>query len=186
MTGPRGFTVFFTGLPGSGKTTLANALLSRLLERGKRPVTLLDGDEVRKILSSELGFTREHRDLNIRRIGFIAAEITRHGGATICSPIAPYEAARREVRERIEAVGGFVLVYVSTPLEVCERRDPKGHYAKARAGILPSFTGVSDPYEVPPRAELVIDTTSVRPEEAAERILRRLESDGFLRPTAAP
>jgi sulfate adenylyltransferase len=176
-----GFTVFFTGLSGSGKSTIANVLLARLLERGDRYVTLLDGDLVRKHLSSELGFSREHRDLNIRRIGFVASEITKHGGVAICSPIAPYEQVRREVREMIEAVGGFVLVHVATPIEVCERRDRKGLYAKARAGLIQSFTGISDPYEPPPRAEVVLDTTSLKPEESADRILAHLESKGYLK-----
>jgi sulfate adenylyltransferase len=176
----QGFTVFFTGLSGSGKSTIANVLLAKFLERAERYVTLLDGDLVRKHLSSELTFSKEHRDLNIRRIGYVASEITKHGGVAICSPIAPYESIRREVRGMIEAVGGFVLVHVATPLEVCERRDRKGLYAKARAGALKAFTGISDPYEPPPRAEVTIDTTLVRPEEAADRILEHLEAQGYL------
>lgn len=176
----RGFTVFFTGLSGAGKSTLAQILRVRLLERGGRSVTLLDGDHVRKHLSSELGFSREHRDLNIRRIGFVASEITRHGGAAICSPIAPYEAVRREVREMVEPAGGFVLIHVSTPLEICEARDRKGLYAKARAGLVKAFTGISDPYEPPPRPEVVIDTSSLAPDPAVELILAHLESRGYL------
>src|SRR5207253_4722945 len=131
----QGLTVFFTGLSGSGKSTIANVLLARLLEMGGRPVTLLDGDIVRRHLSSELGFSKEHRDINIRRVGFVASEITKNGGIALCAPIAPYDATRREVREMVESGGGFVLVHVSTPLEVCEARDRKGLYAKARAGL---------------------------------------------------
>jgi len=176
----QGFTVFFTGLSGAGKSTVANALLVKLLEMGGRPVTLLDGDIVRKNLSSELGFSKEHRDLNIRRIGFVASEITKNGGIAICAPIAPYDAVRREVRDMIEAVGGFVLVHVNTPLEVCEQRDRKGLYAKARAGIIKEFTGISDPYEVPEDAELAIDTTDMSPGEAAQAILLHLEREGYV------
>jgi len=174
-----GFTVFFTGLSGAGKSTVAKALLSRFLELGGRPVTLLDGDIVRKNLSSELGFSKEHRDINIRRIGFVASEITKNGGIAICAPIAPYDAVRREVRGMIAPVGGFVLVHVSTPLEVCEQRDRKGLYAKARAGIIREFTGISDPYEVPTDAELVLDTTDMSPDEAGRRIFLHLEKAGY-------
>jgi sulfate adenylyltransferase len=174
-----GFTVFFTGYSGAGKSTIAELLVSRLRELG-RTVTLLDGDQVRRHLSSELGFSREHRDLNIRRIGFVASEVTRHGGAAVCSPIAPYDAIRREVRSMIAPLGGFLLVHVATPLETCERRDPKGLYRKARQGAIPAFTGVSDPYEPPSDAEVVVDTTTVPAAEAAERILRALRDRGFL------
>lgn len=177
----QGFTVLFTGLSGAGKSTIAKALLVKLLETGDRSVTLLDGDVVRKNLSSELGFSKEHRDLNVLRIGFVAAEITKNGGVAICAPIAPYRTIRRRVRDRIEAVGGFIEIHVSTPLEVCERRDRKGHYAKARAGAIKGFTGIDDPYEVPERAELVIDTQSLSPQLAAQRILVKLESMGFIR-----
>jgi sulfate adenylyltransferase len=176
----QGFTVFFTGLSGSGKSTIANALLIKFLETGGRPVTLLDGDLVRKHLSSELGFSKEHRDINIRRIGYVASEITKNGGIAICAPIAPYEATRKAVREAIEAVGGFVLVHVATPVEVCEQRDRKGLYAKARAGILKEFTGISDPYEVPTNAEVVINTDELSPEEAAQEIILHLEQQGFI------
>lgn len=176
----QGVTVFFTGLSGSGKSTIASALLVKLLEIGGRPVTLLDGDLVRKHLSSELGFSKEHRDLNIRRIGFVAAEITKNGGLAVCAPIAPYDATRREVRRMVEAGGGFVLVHVATPLEVCEARDRKGLYAKARAGVLKEFTGISDPYEEPTDADVVIDTTSITPEEAAQDVLLHLEREGYL------
>jgi sulfate adenylyltransferase len=175
----QGFTVFLTGLSAAGKSTIAKVLLSRFLEIGDRPVTLLDGDIVRNHLSSELGFSKEHRDINICRIGFVASEITKNGGIAICAPIAPYDEVRREVREMIEAVGGFVLVHVSTPLEVCEQRDRKGMYAKARAGILEGFTGISDPYEEPSDAELVIDTTGLSPDEAGQRIILHLENAGY-------
>jgi sulfate adenylyltransferase len=176
----QGVTIFFTGLSGSGKSTVANALVAKLRELGGRSLTLLDGDIVRKNLSSELGFTREHRDLNILRIGFVAAEITRHGGIAICAPIAPYVATRRKVRQAVEAVGGFFEVFVSTPIEECEKRDRKGLYVKARAGILKEFTGVSDPYEVPEHAEIVIDTREYSPMEAAQVILTRLENEGYI------
>ncbi|HEY8520818.1 MAG TPA: bifunctional sulfate adenylyltransferase/adenylylsulfate kinase [Gammaproteobacteria bacterium] len=177
----QGFTVFFTGLSGSGKSTIANALMVKLMEMGGRPVTLLDGDIVRKHLSSELGFSKEHRDLNILRIGFVASEITKNGGIAICAPIAPYAATRQQVREMIEPLGGFVEVHVSTPLEVCESRDRKGLYAKARAGIIKSFTGISDPYEPPENPELRIDTTELTPDLAAHRIIVKLEALGFIR-----
>ena len=177
----QGFSVFFTGLSGSGKSTIAQALIARLREIGGRAITLLDGDIVRKNLSSELGFSREHRDINIRRIGFVAAEITKHGGVAICAPIAPYTATRRQVRQMVEAEGGFFEVHVATPIEECERRDRKGLYAKARAGILKEFTGVSDPYELPTHAELVIDTCHYSPLEAAQLIVTRLENEGYVR-----
>ncbi|HJQ95615.1 MAG TPA: adenylyl-sulfate kinase, partial [Acidimicrobiia bacterium] len=167
-------------LSGSGKSTIANALLVKLLEMGGRPVTMLDGDLVRKNLSSELGFSKEHRDLNIRRIGYVASEITKAGGIAICAPIAPYDNTRRHVRALVESNGGFVLVHVATSLEVCESRDRKGLYAKARAGLIPEFTGVSDPYEEPADAEVTIDTTAYSPEEAANQILLYLERLGYI------
>ena len=176
----QGFTVFFTGLSGSGKSTIANALLVKFLEFGGRPVTLLDGDLVRKNLSSELGFSKAHRDINIRRIGYVASEITKNGGIAVCAPIAPYDGVRKDVRQMIEPVGGFVLVHVDTPLEECERRDRKGLYAKARAGIIKEFTGISDPYEMPADAELTIDTTALTPDEAAQRIVIYLEKAGYV------
>jgi len=176
----QGFTVLFTGLSGSGKSTIANALISKFLEMGGRPVTLLDGDLVRKNLSSELGFSKEHRDINIRRIGYVASEITKNGGIAICAPIAPYDNVRKEVRAMNEAVGGFILVHVATSVEECERRDRKGLYAKARAGIIPEFTGVSDPYEVPEDADVTIETESTTPEEAAQQILLHLEHEGYI------
>jgi len=177
----QGFTVFFTGLSGSGKSTIANALFAKLLELGGRRVTMLDGDLVRKHLSSELGFSREHRDINILRIGWVASEITRHGGIAICAPIAPYAATRRRVREMVEEGGAFIEIYVATPIEVCEARDRKGLYAKARAGIIKEFTGISDPYEVPENPEMLIDTRALTPDLAAHRILVKLESLGYIR-----
>ena len=177
-----GLTIFFTGLSGAGKSTIARALQARLLESDHRTVTVLDGDIVRKRLSSELGFSRAHRDLNIQRIGFVASEVTRHGGIAICAPIAPYDAARREVRAMVEPHGGFVLVHVATSLAVCEQRDRKGLYAKARAGLVQDLTGVSDPYEIPADAELTIDADVTEPGQAAELILRYLEDEGFLGP----
>lgn len=176
----QGVTIFFTGLSGSGKSTIANALITKFLEMGGRPVTLLDGDLVRKNLSSELGFSKEHRDINIRRIGYVASEITKNGGIAICAPIAPYEATRKAVRQLIEPLGGFILVFASTSIEVCEQRDRKGLYAKARAGIVKEFTGISDPYEAPADAEVVIDTAKLSPEEAAQTILLHLEREGFV------
>ena len=177
----QGFTVFFTGLSGSGKSTIANALMVKLMEMGGRPVSLLDGDIVRKNLSSELGFSKEHRDLNIRRIGYVASEITKNGGIAICAPIAPYTATRRVVRESINPLGGFVEIHVSTSVEVCEQRDRKGLYALARAGKIKEFTGISDPYEEPENAEMVIDTVEITPDLAAHRILVKLEAMGFIR-----
>ena len=176
----QGFTIFFTGLSGAGKSTLANVLLDMLLEYGGRPVTLLDGDIVRKNLSSELTFSREHRDLNIMRIGFVASEITKNKGIAICAPIAPYDQVRKEVRELIAPLGGFILVHVATPLSVCEERDRKGMYAKARAGLIKGFTGIDDPYEEPEDAELVVDTTNVTPDPCVQQILLYLEKEGYL------
>jgi sulfate adenylyltransferase len=176
----QGLTVFLTGLSGSGKSTIANVLRVKLLEIGGRGVSLLDGDLVRANLSSELGFSKEHRDLNIRRIGFVASEITRGGGVAICAPIAPYDVVRREVREMVQPCGGFVLVHVATPLAVCEARDRKGMYAKARAGIIKEFTGISDPYETPEDADVVIDTSTLTPEEATREVLLYLEREGFI------
>jgi len=176
----QGVTIFFTGLSGSGKSTIANVLLTKFLEMGGRPVTILDGDLVRKHLSSELGFSKEHRDINIRRIGYVASEITKNGGIAICAPIAPYDAVRKAVREMIEPLGGFVLVHVATPIETCEARDRKGLYAKARAGIVKEFTGISDPYEAPQKAEVVINTAELSPEESAQEIILHLEQQGFI------
>ena len=178
----RGFTVFFTGLSGAGKSTIANALMVKLLELGGRRVTLLDGDIVRRNLSSELGFSKAHRDLNIQRIGFVASEIAKHGGIALCAPIAPYAAMRRAVREMVEAGGGgFIEVYVATPLAVCEARDRKGLYVRARAGEIKEFTGVSDPYEAPEDPEIEIDTQDMVPEEAAQSLMLKLEHLGYIR-----
>jgi len=176
----QGVTIFFTGLSGSGKSTIANVLLTKFLEMGGRPVTILDGDLVRKHLSSELGFSKEHRDINIRRIGYVASEITKNGGIAICAPIAPYDTVRKQVRSMVEPVGGFILVHIATPVETCEQRDRKGLYAKARAGIIKEFTGISDPYEGPKDAEVSINTTDLTPEEAAQEILLHLEREGFI------
>jgi sulfate adenylyltransferase len=176
----QGVTVFFTGLSGSGKSTIANVLLTKFLEVGGRPVTILDGDLVRKHLSSELGFSKEHRDINIRRIGYVASEITKNGGIAICAPIAPYDSVRKQVRQMIEPYGGFILVHIATSVETCEERDRKGLYAKARAGIIKEFTGISDPYEVPTDAEVTIDTAELTAEEAAQEIILHLEREGFI------
>jgi len=176
----QGFTVFFTGFSGSGKSTIANALLTKLMEMGGRPVTLLDGDIVRKNLSSELGFSKEHRDLNIRRIGYVASEITKNGGIAICAPIAPYATTRRAVREEIEHFGAFVEVHVATSIEECERRDRKGLYKLARAGKIKEFTGISDPYNVPENPEIRIDTENVEVDNCAHQVLLKLESMGLI------
>ncbi len=178
----QGFCVFFTGLSGAGKSTIANALLVKLMQIGGRPVTLLDGDVVRKHLSSELGFSREHRDLNIQRIGYVASEIVKNGGVAICAPIAPYEATRREVREMIEAYGVFVETYVATSLAVCETRDRKGLYKLARAGKIKNFTGIDDPYEAPEKAEVEIDTSDADPAHCAQQVVLKLESLGLIAP----
>jgi sulfate adenylyltransferase len=151
-----------------------------MLELGDRPVTLLDGDIVRRNLSSELNFSKEHRDINVCRIGFVASEITKNRGIAICAPIAPYAGTRREIRKSIEAHGGFIEVHVATPIEVCEKRDRKGMYAKARAGLLKGFTGVDDPYEVPGAPEVSIDTTLCAPDEAAQEILLYLGQRGYI------
>ena len=176
----QGFTIFFTGLSGSGKSTIANILLAKLLELGTRPVTLLDGDIVRKHLSSELGFSKKDRDLNITRIGFVASEITKNRGIAICAPIAPYRAARRVVREMINEYGGFIEVHVATAIEECEARDRKGLYAKARAGLVKGMTGIDDPYEVPEHPEIVVDTRVLSAEEAAQAILLHVRKEGYL------
>ena len=176
----QGFTIFFTGLSGAGKSTIANALLIKLMELTDRSVTLLDGDHVRKNLSSELGFSKEHRDLNILRIGYVASEITKHGGIAICAPIAPYRITRRKVREMVSEVGAFIEVYVSTSLEVCEHRDRKGLYQKARQGIIKEFTGISDPYEIPEHAEIVINTAEHSIEQEVMMIVNKLIELGYL------
>lgn len=178
--GQSGFTVLMTGLSGSGKSTIAKALHSALLDRAGRSVTLLDGDLVRSMLSSELNFSREHRDLNVRRIGFVATEVTRHGGIALCAPIAPYAQTREAVRSMITPHGGFLLVHVATPIEACEARDRKGLYARARAGLIPEFTGISDPYEPPTDADVTIDTTMTSVIEAVEQILDIVTERGWL------
>jgi sulfate adenylyltransferase len=178
----RGLVIFLTGLSGSGKSTLARALRDALSERGERTVSLLDGDLVRSLLSAGLTFSREDRDLNIARIGFVATEIARHGGIAICAPIAPYAQARQDVRRAVQEVGDFLLIHVATPAEVCEARDRKGLYAKARAGLIDHFTGVSDPYEEPDDADLVLDTSVLTRQEALDAVLRLLTDGGWLPP----
>ncbi|HEX5089577.1 MAG TPA: adenylyl-sulfate kinase [Nocardioides sp.] len=177
----QGLVVFFTGLSGSGKSTLARALVDLLLEQGVRTVTSLDGDVVRRNLSAGLTFSREDRETNIRRIGWVAAEISRHGGVAVVSPIAPFDATRQQVRAMVEEAGGaFFLVHVATPLEECERRDRKGLYARARAGEIPEFTGISSPYEEPQDADVRVDTTGRTVEDALGDVLRGLREAGFL------
>lgn len=175
-----GFTLFFTGLSGAGKSTLAQVLYARLKEQEARPVTLLDGDIVRKNISSELGFSREHRDINVLRQGYVASLITRHGGIAICAPIAPYANTRAQVRAMVEEDGDFIEIYVATPLNTCETRDRKGLYARARAGLIKQFTGVSDPYETPINPEIVVDTSLQSANEAADKILAYLMAQGYL------
>jgi sulfate adenylyltransferase len=179
----RGLVVFFTGLSGSGKSTMARGVAESLLESGERTVTLLDGDVVRRHLTAGLGFSAEDRDTNVRRIGWVAAEVGRHGGLAVCSPIAPYASAREVARRyATEAGAGFLLIHVSTPLAECERRDRKGLYAKARAGKIKGMTGIDDPYETPTDADLVIDTTGVAPGEAAATVLQHLATYGWIDP----
>jgi len=177
----QGFTVFFTGFSGSGKSTIANALMVKLMEMGGRPVTLLDGDLVRKNLSSELGFSKAHRDLNIRRIGYVASEITKNGGIAICAPIAPYATTRRAVREDVEQFGAFIEVHVATSIEECERRDRKGLYKLAREGKIKEFTGISDPYDMPEDPELRLDTEMVAVDHCAHQVILKLESLGLIK-----
>ncbi len=177
----QGLVLFFTGLSGSGKSTIARALHDVILERGERTVTSLDGDVVRRNLSAGLTFSKEDRETNIRRIGWVAAEISRHGGVAICSPIAPFDSTRKQVRAMVEEAGGaFVLIHVATPLEECERRDRKGLYAKARRGEIPEFTGISSPYEEPEDARVRVDTAGRTIEDALGDVLSVLEEDGYL------
>jgi sulfate adenylyltransferase len=177
----QGLVLFFTGLSGSGKSTVAQAVIDSLLEHGERTVTSLDGDVVRRNLSAGLTFSRADRETNIRRIGWVAAEISRHGGVAVCSPIAPFDATRQDVRAMTDAAGGaFFLVHVATPLEECERRDRKGLYAKARRGEIPEFTGISSPYEVPDDADLRIDTTGRTIDECRDEVLTALADRGFV------
>jgi len=178
----RGFTIFFTGLSGSGKSTLANGLVIKLMEKSRRPVSLLDGDIVRTNLSSELGFSKEHRSLNVKRIGYVASEITKNGGIAICAPIAPYKSDRDYNRDLISDFGGYVEIYVNTPLEECEARDAKGLYKKAREGIIPEFTGISDPYEVPKNPEIVINSSNIDPKVLVDEIFSKIEDMGFIKP----
>ena len=172
----QGLTVFFTGLSGAGKSTLANAIMYKLMETEDRPITLLDGDIVRQHLSSELGFSKEDRDIHVKRIGYVASEITKHGGVAICAPIAPYSNTRKVVRNMIDEVGSFVEIHVATPLSVCEERDVKGLYKQARAGKILDFTGVSDPYEEPENPEITVDTSDITVEESSALILDKLRS----------
>jgi sulfate adenylyltransferase len=174
----RGFCIWFTGLSGAGKSTIAEVLASLLLEHG-RVATVLDGDVVRTHLSRGLGFSKEDRDMNILRIGFVASEIVRHNGAVICAAVSPYRATRNEVRAMI-GEEQFIEVHVDTPLEVCEQRDIKGMYAKARRGEIKGFTGIDDPYEEPLNPELRLETTGCLPEENAGKILQHLIGKGFL------
>jgi len=176
----RGLTLFFTGFSGSGKSTLARIIYAKFIEEGERPVTLLDGDVVRLNLSSELGFSKKDRNTNVRRIGYVASEITKNRGVAICAPIAPYREIRREVRERIEEYGSFIEIHVSTSIEECESRDRKGLYAKARKGIIPEFTGISDPYDVPENPEIRIDTKDISPVQAAQEIYLYLIREGYI------
>ena len=176
----RGFTIFFTGLSGSGKSTLANGLLIKLLEEGNRPVTLLDGDIVRTQLSSELGFNKKHRSLNVQRIGYVASEVTKNRGIAICAPIAPYEKDRLINRDLISTYGGYIEIFVNTSLEKCEERDSKGLYKLARQGIVKEFTGVSDPYEIPKKSEIVIDSSGRTPEDLVEELYAKIQKLGYI------
>ena len=177
----QGFTIFLTGLSGAGKSTVAKVLVVKFMEMRDRPVTLLDGDIVRKNLSSELSFSKDHRNLNITRIGFVASEITKNGGIAICAPIAPYDESRRHNRELISRYGGYIEVYLSTRLEICEQRDRKGLYAKARAHKIKGVTGIDDPYIPPSNPEITIDTSEMTPDEAAQEVLLYLEEKGYVR-----
>jgi sulfate adenylyltransferase len=176
----RGLTIFFTGLSGSGKSTLANGLVIRFLEEGSRPVTLLDGDIVRTHLSSELGFSKEHRSINIKRIGYVASEITKNSGVAICAPIAPYEEDRAFNRRLISNEGGYIEIFVNTPLQKCEERDSKGLYALAREGKIKEFTGISDPYEEPTNAEIVINSSGESPEKLVNLIYDKIVEMGYI------
>jgi sulfate adenylyltransferase len=181
----QGFTLFFTGLSGAGKSTLAEALMARLMSEGRRAITILDGDIVRRMLTSELGFSEEHRNLNIRRIGYVASEITKAGGVVMCAAIAPYAKARDENRQMILQHGGYIEVYISTSLSVCEKRDIKGLYAKARSGALKGFTGIDDPYEAPISPEITIDTAVLSIEESVNKIIAYLQEMGYVEISAS-
>ena len=167
-------------MSGSGKSTLANGLLVKLLEQGNRPVTLLDGDIIRTHLSSELGFSKEHRSINVKRIGYVASEITKNGGIAVCAPIAPYESDRNYNRKLISKLGGYIEVHVATSLEKCEERDVKGLYKLAREGKLKEFTGISDPYEDPINPELKIDSSGISPEKLVNKIYSYIKERGFI------
>jgi sulfate adenylyltransferase len=175
-----GLTLFFTGLSGSGKSTLAKLIHARFIEEGKRPVSLLDGDVVRYYLSSELGFSKEDRNTNVRRIGFVASEINKNGGVAICASIAPYRSVREHVRSMNSRYGAFIEIYVATPLAVCEQRDRKGLYARARAGEVKQFTGISDPYESPLNPEISLDTSDMSPVEASQQVMLYLLNEGYI------
>jgi len=182
----QGFTLFFTGLSGSGKSTLSELVRGALEKIGGRTVRLLDGDAVRaKAPPGTLGFSKEHRDLNVRRVGAMAADVTKAGEIALCALIAPYDGARHDVRDMVAPHGGFFLVYLATPLKVCEKRDPKGLYKKARAGLITNFTGISDPYEAPTDADLVLDTSTLSPTEETNLVLRHLVREGYLPKGAA-
>lgn len=176
----KGFTIFMTGLSGAGKSTIAQHLVETLEQKHQRPVTVLDGDIVREMLSSGLTFSRADRELNIRRIGYVASEVTKHGGICVCAAIAPFRTARAEARARIEKVGAFYEIHVATPLQVCEQRDPKGLYRKARRGEIKGFTGIDDPFEAPEKPDLVIDTSKLTVREEVDRVLALPARDGLL------
>ena len=175
----QGLTIFFTGLSGSGKSTLSNGLMIKLLEEGSRKITLLDGDIIRTHLSNELGFSKKDRSINVNRIGFVANEITKNKGIAICSPIAPFEKDRLKVRKLIEEYGGFIEVFVDTPLQKCEERDPKGLYALARSNKIKKFTGISSPYEIPSNPEIVVDSSFENPQKIINKIINKIEELGY-------
>jgi len=176
----QGFCVFFTGFSGSGKTTVASALIERLMEVDRRTVCMLDGDHVRQMLSSELTFSTEHRNLNIKRIGYVGSEVVRPGGAVVAAPIAPYRSSRRFAREQVQKYGGFIEVYISTSIECCARRDRKGLYEQAKKGLLKGLTGVDDPYEIPESPEITIDTETTDVHTSVDTIIRYLEQEGYI------